>query len=59
MYFIGLLDARLLLGLLLLSDARLLLFVVRHCREVLGREVLVRVLRSGRWDPSLGLLYVS
>ena len=56
MYFIGLLDARLLLGLLLLSDARLLLFVTRHCRVVLSREALVRVLRLGRWDPSLGLL---
>ena len=39
---IGLLDARPLMGLLLLSDARLLLFVVRHCREVLSGEVLGR-----------------
>ena len=36
----GLLNARVLLGLLLLSAARLLLFVVCHCSEVLGREVL-------------------
>ena len=36
---IGLLDARV-LGLLLFSDARLLLLVVRHRSEVLSREVL-------------------
>ena len=45
---LGLLGARLMRGLLLLFDARLLLSVIRYCREVLCREVLIELLCEPR-----------
>ena len=53
---LGLLDVRLLLatGLLLLSDARLRLVVVRYCRGVLGRGVFGRVVAVEALGPFTG-----